>query len=302
MNAIVVYNEKSGVPGDAATNPTSDELREAFARAGLDVDVRGESGSAIETALRQAVKENPKFLFAGGGDGTISTAAGMIAGTEIILGILPLGTLNHFSRDVGIPTDWREAVTALAEAPVQSLDVAEVNGRVFINNCSIGSYAEAVRRRDRLRRERGHGKWRAMIAASWTVFRELRRLRLQINLPDVQLNLRTPFLLVGNNRYTGSALSSSLRPKLNEGKLWLYTTRAHRFGALLRLIWQTITRRIDAADELEVHAATEATIISLRGGLPVAADGELIDVKPPLRFRIRPGALRVLVPAKPTAK
>ncbi|MEO7599552.1 MAG: diacylglycerol kinase family protein [Opitutus sp.] len=296
MNAIVVYNEKSGVPGDVASNPTPDELRDAFAGSGLEVDVRAASGSGIETALRQAVGEKPKVLFAGGGDGTISTAAGLVAGTEIILGVLPLGTLNHFARDIGIPTGWREAVAVLAQAPVQRLDVAEVNGRVFINNCSIGSYADAVRRRDKLRREKGHGKWRAMIAASWAVFRELRRLRLRITMPRAELILRTPFVLIGNNRYTGSVLSSSLRPRLDEGKLWLYTTRAHRFGALFRLVWQSVTRRIDSADELEVHGDTEATIVSVRGPLPVAADGELIDVKPPLHFKIRPGALRVLVP------
>ena len=121
-------------------------------------------------------------------------------------------------------------------------------------------------------------------------------------MPGAEFTLRTPFVFVGNNRYTGSVLSSSLRPRLDDGKIWLYTTRAHRYGALVRLIWQSITRRIDAADELEVHSTTEATIESLRGKLPVAADGELIDVKPPLRFKIRAGALRVLVPPPAAAK
>jgi diacylglycerol kinase family enzyme len=212
------------------------------------------------------------------------------------LGVLPFGTLNHFARDIGVPLSWREAVSALASAPVKPVDVAEVNGRIFINNCSLGSYADAVRRRDALRRERGHGKWRAMILASWTVFRQLRRLRLQIEMPDVSLNLRTPFVLVSNNRYTGRVLSSSLRPQLDEGQLWIHTTRAHRHGALVRLMWQSIIRRIDEADELEVHAATSAMVKSISGAFPVAADGEVIDVLPPLHFRIRPGALLVLAP------
>jgi diacylglycerol kinase family enzyme len=172
-----------------------------------------------------------------------------------------------------------------------------VNGQIFINNCSIGSYAEAVRRRDALRAERGHGKWRAMVLASWSVFRELRRLRLQIETPDRALTLRTPFVLVANNRYTGHVLATSLRPRLDEGRLWIYTTRAHRHAALIRLMWQTLTRRVDEADELEVHSLGEVTINSLRASIPVAADGEVIDVSLPLRFRIRPGALRVLAPA-----
>jgi diacylglycerol kinase family enzyme len=171
-----------------------------------------------------------------------------------------------------------------------------VNGRIFINNCSLGSYADAVRRRDALQLEKGHGKWRAMVLASWTVFRKLRRLRLQITTPDRTLALRTPFVLVSNNRYTGHVLASSLRPRLDEGRLWLYTTRAHRHAALVRLMWQSLIRRIDQADELEVHSLVEATIIHDRGALPVAADGEVIEVKPPLHFKIRPASLLVLAP------
>jgi diacylglycerol kinase family enzyme len=301
MDAIVVYNNKAGVGTNGSDDPTPESLREALAASGFNADIRAARGSEIVAALRAAVAERPGVLFAGGGDGTISTAAGFLADTEIPLGVLALGTLNHFARDIGVPIPWREAIASFATASIQSVDVAEVNGRVFINNCSLGSYAEAVRRRDKLRSEKGHGKWRAMVLASWAVFRELKRLRLQIETPDRALTLRTPFVLVANNRYTGHVLASSLRPRLDEGRLWIYTTRARRHGALIRLMWQSLTRRVDEADELEVHSLTEAVINSTKGSIPVAADGELIDVKLPLRFRIRPRALRVLAPAPSAA-
>jgi diacylglycerol kinase family enzyme len=299
MTTLVIYNAKAGT---APNNdpPTAESLREAFAAVGVAADIRAVAGSELKKALEQAVTERPDILYVGGGDGTISTAAGVLAGTSVVLGVLPLGTLNHFARDLHIPIGWRDAIAALVSAPVKKVDVAEVNGCVFINNCSLGSYAEAVRRRDALRREKGHGKWFAMLLASWSVFRQLRRLRLHIDTPGQSLTLRTPFVLVSNNRYTGRVLDSSLRPRLDEGRLWLYTTRAHRHAALLRLMWQSLTRRIDAADELEIHDVEEATVTSLRGTLPVATDGELAHVKPPLRFKIRPGALRVLSPAEPT--
>ena len=296
MNAIVVYNDKAGVGENGSDSPTPETLREAFAAAGVLAEIHAAHGNDLVAALRQAVEQRPDAVYAGGGDGTIATAATYLVDTGIPLGVIPLGTLNHFARDIGVPIPWREAVPALAAAPIRAVDVAEVNGRIFINNCSLGSYAEAVRRRDGLRRARGLGKWRAMILASWSVFRELRRLRLQIETPDRTVSLRTPFVLVANNRYTGHVLSSSLRPHLNEGRLWLYTTRAHRHLALVRLMWQSLTRRIDAADELEVHSLTEASISISRGSLPVAADGEIIDVQPPLSFRIRPAALLVLAP------
>jgi diacylglycerol kinase family enzyme len=301
MNAIVVYNDKAGTPAIGSAAPSPESVREAFARAGVNAKICATNGSGIDVALAEAVKRRPEAIFVGGGDGTISSAAAHLVDTQIALGVLALGTLNHFARDIGVPIPWREAIAALATALTRNVDVAEVNGRIFINNCSIGSYAEAVRRRDALRRTRGHGKWRAMIVASWAVFWELRRLRLQIKTPDRLLSLRTPFVLIANNRYTGSVLASSLRPKLDEGRLWLYTTRAHRHGALIRLMWQSLTRRIDAADELEVHSITDAIITLSRGSLPVAADGEVIDVKPPLHFKIRPGALRVLAPLPPAS-
>lgn len=296
MNAIVVYNDKAGGTVRSAPKPDADALRAAFADAGIDADLRGASGDAIEKTLRTAAAEKPEFMYVGGGDGTISTAAGVLAGGNTVLGVLPLGTLNHFARDLGIPLAWPEAIRALAAGSVHAVDLAEVNGRVFINNCSIGSYADAVRRRDALRRQKGHGKWLAMFLASWAVFLDLRRLRLQITSPETSRSLRTPFVLIANNRYSGRVLNSSLRPRIDEGRLWLYTTRAHRHGAFLRLAWQTLVRRIDAADALEMISLTEVTISTTHATLPVAADGEVLSVQPPLAFKIRPAALRVLVP------
>jgi diacylglycerol kinase family enzyme len=300
MKAIVVFNGGAGsVVGPDAT-VSAEGLRNAFAAAGVDATVQAASGRELAAAFRAAVERRPDAIFAGGGDGTISTAASHLVDTGIPLGVLPLGTLNHFARDLGVPAKWRDAIPALAAAPVRAVDVAEVNGRIFINNCSLGSYAEAVRRRDRLRRQHGHGKWRAMAVATWGVFRELRRLRFDVNTPDDRFAVRSPVLIVANNRYAGRVLDSSLRPRLDEGRIWIYTTRARNHGAILRLFLQTLTRPFHHADELDLRSGIEATV-EVRSPLPVAADGELLDVKPPLRFRSRPGALHVLAPPQKPA-
>ena len=298
MNAIVVYNDQAGGARAGSDGANPESLRDAFKQVGVNAEVHAVEGKRTQDFVSDAVSRKPDAIFAGGGDGTISAAAGRLIHTGLPLGVLPMGTLNHFARDLVLPVEWRDAIVSLASASVRTIDVAEVNEHVFINNCSIGSYAEAVRHRDALRRKRGLGKWRAMIVASWIVFRELRRLRLYIETPGESLSLRTPFVLVSNNRSTGRVLASSLRPTLDEGRLWLYTTRAHRHGDFIRLIWQTLIRRIDEADELEVHSLTEATINLQRGQLHVAADGEVLDVHTPLRFRIRPAALQVLAPSR----
>jgi diacylglycerol kinase family enzyme len=297
MRARLVLNSRAGTLAGGRQAPQRDEIVALLESAGVTVEAEARGDAPIDVRLRAAVAACPETIWVGGGDGTISAAAGLLAGTGVALGVLPLGTLNHFARDLAIPADWRDAIRALAHGAVGSVDVASVNGHTFINNCSLGSYPEAVRRRDALRRERGHGKWPAMLLASLAVWRDLRRMRLRLATDRGTTELRTPFVLVSNNRYAGPVLKTSLRPSLTEHRLWCYTTREHRTGALLRLAWQALTRRLDQTDALQVLSGAELRIESLAGGIPAAADGEVVSLAPPLQFRIHPGALTVLIPA-----
>ena len=296
MRASLILNPGAGsLHGDRDAVDT-EAFRAAFAAHGITVAVRIAPPRQLGELLEAVIAERPDAIFVGGGDGSISTAAGFLAGSGIPLGVLPLGTLNHFARDLGVPVDWRDAVAALAHGERRAVDVGEVNGRVFINNCSIGSYAEAVRKRDALRRTHGTGKWWAMTLATVAVFRRLRRLRVRLETDGKILALRIPFIVVANNRYSGHVLDHSLRSRLDEGRLWIYTTRAGRHLSILRLMWQSLTRQIDDVDGLEKLAVPAATLTHEHGPLPIAVDGELVDLKPPLHFRIRRAALPVIAP------
>lgn len=296
MKAILVLNTRAGSASGAHNAPSPEELRHAFAQLGVSLAVFEVNGLGLEGAVRNAIARRPDVILAGGGDGTISAVAGQLAGSDLPLGPLPLGTLNHFVRDLGLPADWREAARALATAPVRHVDVAEVNGRIFINNCSLGSYGEALRRRDALRRERGHGKWRAMAIASWHVFRQLRRFPFRIETPEGVSSFRSPFVVVANNRYSGQIFDASLRPQLDQGRLSIYAARVQTRWSVIRLFAQGLTRQIDAAEDLDVRDTTTATISAGPLSLPLACDGEVVTLTPPLHFRILPGALRVLAP------
>lgn len=298
MHAILILNDAAGSLNGDRDVVTASAVADAFQEEGMPVQLRAAPAGQLCETIQAALKEQPAAIFVGGGDGSISTAAACLAGTETPLGVLPLGTLNHFAHDLGLPNGWREAVTALAHGTTRVVDVAEVNGRVFINNCSIGSYADAVRKREALRRFHGTGKWWAMTLATITVFRRLRRLRLRIETNDTHFALRTPFVVISNNRYTGRVLDYSLRPRLDEGRLWVYTTRARRHGDMLRFIWQSLVRSIDSVDGLEIIETNEAKISHEYARLAVAVDGELITLEAPLQFRIRHEALRVMVPQK----
>ena len=124
------------------------------------------------------------MLIVGGGDGTISAAASALVGTETVLGILPLGTLNHFARDLGIPTDLDEAATLIARGSERRVDVAEMNGRIFINNSAIGLYPLMVVDRDLQRKRLGRSKRLAMLVASLRTLARFNHQRLTLTVND----------------------------------------------------------------------------------------------------------------------
>lgn len=134
-------------------------------------------GRELADAVRTAASSNAEVVVVGGGNGSISTAAGVLAGGTKPLGVLPLGTLNHFAKDLGIPLTLDDAVETIARGHVRQVDVSEVNGRVFVNNSSIGLYPRAVAVRDQHRAQHSWSKWPAMVYGSFTVVREFRLLR-----------------------------------------------------------------------------------------------------------------------------
>ena len=296
MRVTVILNQQAGAEVRANADFTPGQLSEAFSKVGLAAHVRVVPPEVLVDTVRTVVAERAEAIVVGGGDGTIGAAAGVMADTHIPLGILPLGTLNHFAKDLKIPADWRAAVTTISEQTIQAVDLAEVNGRIFINNCSLGAYPEAVRRREALRLLRGLKKWTAMAIASLQVMRRLRRLRVTIEHHGQTYARRTPFVLVANNRYSGNLFSRSLRERIDEGELWVYTTPVHRVFPLLRMILQSFAHRLEEASDLESWAAQEILLSTPHGPLPVALDGEIVKVNEPLRFQIRPRALRVFVP------
>jgi diacylglycerol kinase family enzyme len=297
MTATVILNQRAGALLADTGEFGPGRLSRAFSQVGIEATVRVASGPEIVDAVRQAVAATPDAVVVGGGDGTLGAIAGVVAASPVPLGVLPLGTLNHFAKDLGIPADWKMAIATIAEQNLRTVDLAEVNGKIFINNCSLGAYPEAVRRREALRQLHGLKKWTAMALASLQVVRRLRRMRLTIVRDGQTVTRRAPFVLIANNRYSGNLFARSLRPRLNGGELWGYSTHVHRIFPLLRLMLQSLTRSMEQAEELEAWPAREMTIWSRGGPIPVAADGEVLDLEAPLRFRIRPGALWVFGPS-----
>jgi len=290
----VIVNAGAGNPH---VDDRSRELIALFRDGGIHADVRlARTGAELDSLVRAAVAEGPHMLVAAGGDGTISTAAAALAGTEIVLGVLPFGTLNHFAKDLGVPLDLQASVQCIVENNVIAVDVGEVNGRVFINNSSLGLYPDIVRDRERQQARLGRGKWRSLLWASLAVLRRFPFLTVRLEVESTSRDLITPVVFIGNNEYRMEGFDIGAREALTRGVLSIYIVRRQRRAALVWLSLAALLGRLEQARDFVSLTATELVIETPRRNILVATDGEVQPIRTPLHYRIRPLCLRVIVP------
>ena len=257
------------------------------------------TGNGLDVAdeARRALESGARMIVGGGGDGTLSAIATVLVGSETPLGILPLGTLNHFAKDLGIPLDIEEAVVTLAGGQTTQVDVGEVNGSLFLNNSGLGLYPVIVHIRE-LRQSHGIAKWPAALWATCKAFARYERLSIRVLVEGKELRRRTPVVFVGNNEYLLGGAQLPARDRLDDGLLSVYIPHAHgRF----RLIWFSIRALFGKPrpdGDLDAFLTSEFWIETRHRSLKVSLDGEVIVHQSPLHYRTRPQALRVIVPAE----
>jgi len=290
----VILNAGSG---SCETAGGIDAMEQKFRDRGVQAQVvRVDSGERILREAASAVEAGAAAVVAGGGDGTVSAVASQLAGTDVPLGVLALGTLNHFAKDLGLPLDLDEAVGVIAEGHAVPVDVGEVNGRVFINNSSLGLYPDIVLDREHQRRRLGRGKWTALLSACVRALQRYPVLSLHIDADGEGLTRRSAFAFIGNNEYAMEGFNIGERASLRDGRLSLYVTqRTGRFG-LLRLALRALLGRLRQASDFDALKVSRLRVDTGKRHLHVATDGEVSLMQTPLDYRIRPGALRVLVP------
>ncbi|MDB5321666.1 MAG: sphingosine kinase, partial [Phycisphaerales bacterium] len=219
---IVLLNAAAGTTPASEADEDERKVRQAFANTGVQVDVRHVKGPDLTATARQiagSLDRKQSVIVAAGGDGTQSAVANALAGTEAVMGVLPMGTLNHFAKDLGLPQEITQAAQVITTGRPRAVDLGEVNGRVFINNSSIGLYPHVVRRRDDMRERLGHGKWYAMLLAIIAIFRRFPVVNLRMTVNGESWLRTTPFVFVGNNTYEIDRLNLGRRASLEKGEL-----------------------------------------------------------------------------------
>lgn len=292
---IVIMNRGAGGPDDPEAR-----IVELFRAHGESPRiVQPDDHRDISSIAQEAARGSEETIVAAGGDGTISGVAAELAGTDKILGVLPVGTLNHFAKDLGIPLDLEAAVQTVLHGRAMSVDAGEVNGRIFINNSSLGIYPQIVSRREAQQSRLARGKWPAFLWATIQAFRRFPFLDLRVMFEGHQITRKTAFLFVGNNEYEIAGFKLGSRACLNAGNLGLYLSHGTGRLGLFRLALHALFGRVDQAKDFEVFCVAEARIETPQRRLLVACDGEVEWMETPLQYRIRPGALRVLVAGEP---
>jgi len=300
MKAAVLLNKAAGniVCRDGRT--LSETLTAAFARHGITATLYFLSATELKARARRALQEvrigQIDVLVVGGGDGSIASVANVFAGSEFPIGVLPLGTLNHFAKDLGIPLALEPAVALIAAGQVQSVDLGEVNGEIFVNNSSIGIYPYLVLDRQRLQDRRRMGKWTAMAFAIWRTLLHFPLRRLHIRAGGLAEPYRSPCLFIGNNEYCLTGRAAGKRERLDAGELCVYVAKRQSRLALFWLACRSLIGFMDRSRDLRAVKASHVEISSRTSRLLVALDGEVTMLRPPLHYRARPNALRVFAP------
>ena len=292
--AVVLLNRDGGAIH--ADEDIAGEVATALADAGLEAEIELVGGGDCAVRCRAIADRGDPLLIVGGGDGTIAAAAAALAGTETRLGILPLGTLNHFARDLRIPPSLEEAARIIAAGNERRVDVAELNGRVFINNSAIGLYPLMVVDRDLQRHRLGRSKRLAMLVASARTLARFNHQRLTLTANDERARIDTPLLFVGNNDYRLDIGGPGQRESLEDGRLCVLVMRKKTRRGFVAAGLRALFNRTRPDDMVRLDGVERLRVDSRRKALTISLDGEVVRASAPLEYRIRKHALRVIAP------
>ena len=281
----------------AFVNPesgTAEGARNALGAAG-PFDIVEVPPARLREEIESTIRKGARRILVAGGDGTVRTAAAAVAGTNVELAIFPGGTLNHFARDHGIPTDPDEAIATATDGDVVTADAAYVGDELFINTSSIGAYVTFMRVREELERYLGYRV--ATLLASIRTFFYLRSYAIELEIDGKKQTYRSPIVFIGVGER--ELQMPSLGNRVENGKRGLHVMIVTgRFKArLLALAWGAVSRGIESAarsPHLDAYLVDRCSIRMKRRRARIAVDGEALELATPLEYRVERDILRIV--------
>lgn len=242
----------------------------------------------LDSILKSCVKKY-RLILIGGGDGTIRTAAHYCAHKSIILAVLPLGTLNHFSKELDLPSSVEELIESLTYRHSDSIDLAEVNDMIFINNSSFGFYPKFAEQRDLY--SKTINKWLSYIPSLIDSFRKHKAYKLTVKSRYLNFPLYTSFLMISNNLYSYEFPLKVQRDNFQKSLLGLYFFKQGKIR-LFKLFknWfnkQASFEKHHSKYPIELHFKNQNEIT-------ISLDGDTVKTHTPLIYKILPKSLNIL--------
>jgi diacylglycerol kinase family enzyme len=287
---LLFFNTSSGI---RLAESEADALVSAAREMALDV-VPLTSDTDIAAMVRPRMAEGQRLFVAAGGDGTVHHVVQALVNSEAALGVVPIGTYNHFAKDIGIPLDWRTALDTAVNGTTLQIDAARANERFFINNLSMGLYPEMVARREE--RGRDYPRWKARLLAAYGTFRKYPHVTLTVESEHHHEVVRTHVFMVSNNTYDLSRIGvEAPRTRMTEGRLSVYWLPHLPRIALMKFVAHYLAGRVHEAPGFRSFRTLRMKVQS-RKALYVGLDGELFEMATPMVITIVPQSLLVRVP------
>lgn len=245
--------------------------------------------------IRERLAQGIRLFVAAGGDGTINTVVQPLINTEAVFGVIPVGTYNHFAKDLGIPLPWREALQVIASGTTRQVDTARINERFFVNNISMGLYPELVAKREA--KGRDYPRWKARMLAAWSTLQKYPHIAVTLDSANHHEVVKTHVLMISNNSYDLSRMGiEAPRTGLEEGRLSVYWLPHVPRMVLMSFVAHYLAGRVHSAPGFRSFRTSGIKMQSARKRLDVGVDGEVVVFETPLVVTTVPSSLLVKVP------
>jgi diacylglycerol kinase family enzyme len=293
----IIFNPAAGTA--RALGITTEALAKMFTDAGLSFDIDDDDDLPLEGRIARALAGPADVVVAGGGDGTVLAVAEALLGSDKVLAVLPLGTLNGLARDLQLALNVQAAVAQLAQLEPRAIDIGEVNGRPFLHNVIIGLIPGIAIGRELMR---GHSGLRAKLKFLRFMARRMthaRRIALTLQPDDGERRIEVlQTLVVANNSYDQKLGRFMARRRLDRGSMTAYLIRSLKWPDAIRLGLEMIAGRWREDQVIEYEKVRHLMVTSKRKRVLATIDGEVTRLSTPLLFAVRPKSLQILAPVE----
>ncbi len=285
MIAIIVNSK--------ARNAASIKLYlEEFKVSKIDYDLYEIDSEKLSATIEKCISKY-QIILIGGGDGSIRTAAQYCALSSVQLGVLPLGTMNHLAKELGLPQSPKEMVVAIKNLNTIKIDLGEVNGLVFLNNSSVGFYPKFADKRDSY--SKFYNKWLSYIPSFIESFKKHEVFKMDIKSKQLNCSLSSSFFMVSNNLYSLKFPLSIKRDSFQKSVLGIYYFKQGKikFFKIIKSIFNNKKNFeiLQSKHPIELHFSKQKEI-------KISLDGDTMKVNTPLHYKSLPKSLNILINSK----